>query len=164
MKIEKQVTTLKQSGILDEFGIKNKDAQYYWVAFSTQSGQEFVLCRPASHIEEHSREWAWFMVGEHSEEIQAEIDEDTVNADGMIYAAFTAAELIKMNAGNGGIDIGCTKESKGKFYMQTDGFGEVNKPVFTYYNSFAQASAAKLINALQNEWLDVETCNSRLAE
>lgn len=80
------------------------------------------------------------------------------------YAAFTAAELIKMNGGNGGIETGATRENKGKFYMQTDGFGEGNKPVFTYYNSFAEASAAKLIHALENEWLDVQTCNSRLIE
>lgn len=80
------------------------------------------------------------------------------------YSAYTAAELIKMNGSNSGIETGATKENKGKFYMQTGGFGEDNKPVFTYYESFAEASAAKLINALENEWLDVETCNSRLLE
>ena len=137
MKLENQVCTLEQAKILSALGLKDGSV-FAWKCNEIQN--VIVPCQFA--------DW--------SERFVSFIGNK-------FYPAFTAAELIKMNAGNGGIDIGCTKESKGKFYMQTGGFGE-NKPEFTYYDSFAQASAAKLINALENEWLDVETCNSRLVE
>jgi hypothetical protein len=136
MKLENQVCTLEQAKRLKELGVEQHSLCCYMAYGSEFIGNENPCLNNFYKADTNSFLWA---------------------------SAFTAAELIKMNAGNGGIDIGCTKESKGKFYIQTGGFGE-NKPEFTYYDSFAQASAAKLINALENEWLDVETCNSRLVE
>lgn len=138
MKIENQCCTLEQAKILSELGL-NEGSVFAWKCNEIQN--VIVPCQFA----DWSQRFASFVGNK-------------------FYPAFTAAELIKMNAGNGGIDISCTKESKGKFYRQTDGFGESHKPVFTYYDSFAQASAAKLIDALQNDWLDVETCNKRLVD
>lgn len=95
MKIENQVTNLIQSKRLFELGIKNKDAQYYWVEFEISSGSEFVLCRPVSQHEERS-ELAWYMVGEYSKEISEHIDDGPANACGSVYAAFTLSELGQM--------------------------------------------------------------------
>ena len=92
------------------------------------------------------------------------IDSVNSNITNEDLPAFTAAELIKMNGDNFGIDISVLKDKKGKFYMQTGGFGKENDAEFTYYNCFSEASAAKLINALENEWLSVEACNERLLE
>lgn len=143
MKIEKQVCTLEQAKKLVQLGLYAPSAFLY---FKATSHAGIVLG-------DGYKRQIWIVTG-------VPYDDEEIN----ITPAYTAAELIKMNGGNSGIETGATKEDKGKFYMQTGGFGEDNKPVFTFYESFAEASAAKLINALENEWLDVETCNSRLLE
>ena len=81
-----------------------------------------------------------------------------------LYSAFTAAELIKMNGGNSGISTATTKKNRGNFFMQTGCFCDGEDAEFTYYDTFAKASAAKLIEALKKDWLDTEICNKRLME
>lgn len=154
MKVENQVCTLEQAKKLDELGVKYKDYHYAYVDFSVYSGQEAVLCRPASHVEEHSKEWSWFMIGEHSEEITAEIDEDTVSADGGVYPAFTVAELgvmILNNPKNTDIFI----DWDGQYIFK----GEKGVKIC---NTEAEARAAMLIYLLENNLTTLEEVNTRL--
>lgn len=159
MKIENQVCSLEQAKKLDELGVKYKDYQYAYVDFTTASGQEAVLCRPASHVEERQREWAWFMVGSHSEEITAEIDEDTVSADGGIYPAFTVAELGVM------LPLNCDSikdqtASKVIFWACNEGLtGDCNE---VNGANEAEARAAMLIYLLENNLTTPEEVNTRL--
>lgn len=154
MKIENQVCSLEQAKKLQEFGINCNAYQYAYVDFSVQSGQEAVLCRPASHVEEHSREWAWFMVGSHTEEIQVELDEDSVNAEGGVYPAFTVTELGRM--------IGAFS-NKG-IYEQSDNFKmkhpDIEDDTANMWNPICLADM--LIDALGNNIVTPEELNNRL--
>lgn len=70
------------------------------------------------------------------------------------YSAFTASELVQMNENCYGISF---SDKKKKFYS-----GEAVSNNVVYYENFAQACAAKLINAIEKEWVTIEEINQRL--
>lgn len=84
----------------------------------------------------------------------------SIDFTGNPTSAFTVAELVQMNENCSGINW---SEKDKKFYIQTshDEAVEFSKR-FTYFPTFAQACAHKLINAIQEEWVTVEEVNRRL--
>ena len=91
MKLEKQVITLEQAKELNSLGVKSQ-TYFYWVEFEDGI---FALCREGSKYEE-SNEIMWMIVGETPPEIQEAIDDECCNATGMVYPAYSVAELLKM--------------------------------------------------------------------
>lgn len=167
MKIENQVCNESQARVLQNLGIKYKNYQFAFVDFGTPSGQETVLCRPATETEEFNKEWAWFLIGRHSKEIRSEIDEGTLGADGGVYPAFTVAELGVMLP----VWIGHYKDEEGGFVSYDKKHKEyVGGNFVTYsYKSFhanteVEARAAMLIYLLENKLITSEEVNKRLSE
>ena len=154
MELSKQVCSLEQALKLKELGI-SQHSYFSWCGDRQlrlmDNGKDGVSYSDNVHVD----------LTKSYNNMELDHRED-VPTDKPFAAAFTAAELIQMNGDNGGIHLSSHGEHKNKFYMQTDGFGEGKKPVFTFYNSFAEASAAKLINALEKKWLDISDCNQRL--
>ena len=175
MKIEKQVCSLQASERLYKLGLSNLlDCQYMYVDFETESGHEFALSTPVL-IGDNS----WFIVQEKvSEQMQRELDDETLNACGCIYAAFTVAELLQMlpdevlansnvrfanliirkeyNEWTIGYDVDCATEG---------GYGPTIKEM--YYASFsgdnlADVLAEQLIFLLEKAIITPNDCNGRL--
>lgn len=90
MKIENQVCSLAQAKKLQELGVNYiAQAQYMYVDYATKSGHEFALSRPLLF-----GDTSWLIVvSSVSEEIQRQLDDETLNACGPVYPALTIAEL-----------------------------------------------------------------------
>lgn len=76
------------------------------------------------------------------------------------YAAFTTAELVQMIGCLGNIEF--SKRSN-KFYSQTnfnDDATQMDK--FTFYRTFTEACADKLIRGIEKEHITIKECNKRL--
>jgi hypothetical protein len=69
-------------------------------------------------------------------------------------SAFTCAELVQMNENVYGISF---SDREKKFYSGS----AVDNDVF-YYDTFSDALAAKLINAIKKEWITIDEVNARL--
>ena len=70
------------------------------------------------------------------------------------YSAFTAAELVQMNENFHGIEF---SEAHNRFYI---GYAVDNDVI--YYNSLADALAAKLINSIENQYQTIKQVNTSL--
>ncbi len=75
---------------------------------------------------------------------------------------FTASEIVSMYPSLGGIDY---SEERGQFYRQVK-FGSDSGADwgsrFEYYNNFTEALAAKLINAIEQEYISVVKINNTI--
>lgn len=163
MKIQDQVTPFSQSVTLGELGLKGiPNAQYCWVDFSTNSGHEFALCRPLLFGNN-----SWLIVQDNiSAEMQSQLDNESLNAGGPIYAAYTVAELgeIMKEIDNGNIDAH-------SFYNWHMGFwdgiiskigGEDQELINSNFecDTEAEVRADMLIWLIENKHVDVEYCNT----
>lgn len=81
----------------------------------------------------------------------------SIDFSGNPTSVFTASELIQMNISFGGIEY---SDKNHKFYMQTS----FEPKEFTYYDTFSQALAYRLISAIENGWTTIEEVNERLLE
>ena len=77
----------------------------------------------------------------------------SIDFSGSPTSAFTCAELVQMNLNIHGIHF---SEKEKKFYR-----GDAINGV-SIYNSFSDALAEKLINAISMEWVTLEEVNNRL--
>lgn len=77
------------------------------------------------------------------------------------YSAFNVAELVQMNGNIYNIEWS-VKENK--YYSNTDPGAEPWSKQFTYYPTFAQACADKLIQSLEEGFIDAEMANERLMQ
>lgn len=158
MKIEQQVCTLEQAKILQDLGIEYPDSELVYVDFSTASGQEAVLCRFASEAEIEHNDWIWVLKGKYSKEIQSELDEGSLNANGGIYPAFTVAELNQM------LHDGCSSERK-KYkdkYIWICEYG--NADIYSEADTQAKSLAIMLISCLEEKITTPEEVNKRLQQ
>lgn len=83
----------------------------------------------------------------------------SIDFTGDPWSAFTAAELVQMNQNCYNIEY--SEKNKNQYYSQTsiaDDFSQV----FTYYDTFAEACAAKLINSLEKGRISMDEVNNRL--
>lgn len=78
----------------------------------------------------------------------------SIDFTGNPTSAFTCAELVQMNENVYGISF---SDREKKFYSGS----AVDKDIF-YYETFSDALASKLINAIKEEWVTVEEVNARL--
>lgn len=76
-------------------------------------------------------------------------------------SAFSVAELVQMNQNCFNIEY--SESEKNRYYSQTSMDEDYSKR-FTYYATFAEACAAKLITALEREWVSVDEVNARLID
>lgn len=164
MQIQEQVTTLSQSATLHELGLKGiVNAQYLWVDFSTNEGHEFALCRPLLFGDN-----SWLIVQDTiSQGLQSELDSETLNACGGVYAALTVAELgeIMKELDNGNLDAH-------SFYNWHMGFWDaiIVKQVADADNELlnsdfecdteAEVRGDMLIWLIENKHIDIDYCNS----
>jgi len=80
----------------------------------------------------------------------------SIDFTGDPWAAFTVAELVQMNQNCFNIEY-----SKDRYYTISTDMN--NSTQFTYYETFAEACAAKLINALERGWISLDEVNARLS-
>ena len=78
----------------------------------------------------------------------------SIDFTGNPTSAFSCAELVQMNGNVYGIYF---SNRENKFYSGS----AVDNDVF-YYETFSDALAAKLINAIKKEWVTIEEVNARL--
>lgn len=83
----------------------------------------------------------------------------SIDFSGEPYSAYTVAELIQMVENLHNIDY---SENSKKYYSQTTVSGSTNFSQFTYYSSFAEACADKLIRSIENQYITVDEVNVRL--
>jgi hypothetical protein len=83
----------------------------------------------------------------------------SIDFSGEPYSAYTVAELIQMVENLHNVDY---SESNKKYYSQTTVSGSTNLSRFTYYSSFAEACADKLIRSIENQYITVDEVNVRL--
>ncbi len=133
MKLEDQVCTFEQAKRLAELGIV-QDSLFYWKENEIQT---VVTDR----------------------EMKSWIDK-YLPACNKYYSAFTIAELIQMNENVHNIDASTARE--GKWFSTTNSSAKLREDQFTYYDTFAEACADKLIRAIELEYETVETFNKRL--
>lgn len=79
----------------------------------------------------------------------------SIDFSGNPTAMFTAAELVQMNGNCYGIEY---SDRDNQFYRQSD------NNIFVHYDTFSQACADKLINAIEREWITIDEVNNRLIE
>ena len=138
MKLENQVCSLEQAKRLMELGIEQFNSQCsYCTIMPDPTGETYytgVLYRdsPQETLEEH------------------------------IADAFTVSELQIMCGSVGNIHVSDKGDAKGKFYSDINPTSEEHKQRFEYYNTLADAFAAKLIRAIDSGWKTAEECNKRL--
>lgn len=158
MNIQNYTCTVEQAKKLRELGVTAK-SQYYWVSFGTESGQEIALCRPVNSYEQKPCEWAWYILGEVRQEIQEQIDHDKLNADGVVYPAYTLGELLRM------ADTETYVQRAGSYtseYAQWEWVDEGREAANGVYDTPEQASADMLIHLLENKYITPEQCNGAL--
>ena len=180
MKLEKQVCTESQARILQDLGIVYSGYQFAYVDFGVPSGQQTVLCRPATDSEQVHEKLSWYLVGKYSKEIQAELDEGSLGADGGVYPAFTVAELGQMlpHVIVLSLDLDLPKEERKdyyrygvwKFYEDKDDFWSWRLPIQPIneqdnprtFRSEAEARADLLIYLIENNRTTAQKVNNRL--
>lgn len=81
----------------------------------------------------------------------------SIDFSGNPTSMFTASELVLMIGFCYGIEY---SDKKQQFYMETNS----SPREFTYYDTFSQACAYKLINAIEKEWIPIDKINKRLLE
>ena len=140
MKLENQVCTKEQAQKLKDLGVAQKSIFYHHPNFE----------RP--------------VFGEQVTTVFGKVYKKTqvCNDKNAACSAFTVGELVAMNSNTHGIDVSISVNHKGTFYRQTDGFGSGEDAKFTYYVSFAEACSAKLIDAIEKQFITAEEVNQRL--
>ena len=133
MKIENQVCTLEQAKKLYDLLIDG-EAAFYWAYPTMNSG------------------WRVYPSGCFSTDDGSEY-----------YPAYTVSELQIMDGTLGNIDISIISHLKGKFYSDVDPASKSYENKFEYYDTFAQAFAAKVIRALKSDYYTAAEANERLA-
>jgi len=84
----------------------------------------------------------------------------SIDFTGDPWAAFTVAELVQMNQNCFNIDY--SEKIMNCYYSQTS-VDKNYSAQFTYYPTFAEACAAKLINSIERGWITVDEVNNRLS-
>lgn len=92
----------------------------------------------------------------HTDEKWGIMPKKSIDFTGNPTSAFTCAELVQMNENIYGIDF---SDKEKKFYS-----GNAVDNNVVYYETFSDALAAKLINAIKNEWITIEEVNARLVD
>ncbi len=103
--------------------------------------KELGVCQKSLFYHTHSSHWGV-------------MPKQSIDFTGSPTSAFTCAELVQMNENIFGIEF---SDKNKKFYTGC----AVDHDIF-YYDTFADALAAKLINAIRNEWITIEEVNARL--
>lgn len=138
MKLEDQISSLEQAIKLKELGIVQQ-SEAFWCL---HTDKPFPVNR--EFVEQSSSLWVYTPPRKQP------------------IAAFTAAELVHMLQNLGNIEMSIS-DKKQWFSTKTD--YRKNTPHhlrFWYFDSFAQACAAKLIRAIENEYETIEVFNKRL--
>ncbi len=135
MKKENQVCTIPQAKRLKELGVIQESNDRYY-EYRINAGTQTTLRPPDQH--EIVNEWS----------------------------AFNVAELVAMNENCYNINISDGQFTKGRYYSKTSVIEDKARfsEQFTYYTTFAEACAAKLISAIEKEWVTAEEVNKRLLE
>ena len=84
------------------------------------------------------------------------LPKQSIDFNGRPTSAFTCAELVQMNENVSGIDFSDTQK---KFYSDSIQDGDL-----FYYDSYSDALAGKLIDALKKKWITYSEVNARLLD